>query len=564
MHVGADMADIVSKEVFRMGLVGAAARWYEDFEPAEKTWDTVKRAFYLRLQERVWDRLYADGKWGKSAAMNSLTFNDVRDMIWECRSSTSEKLVRGEEDTIPASEMDPVRIWLRQQEMMTELAQQLKDHTVLTTKRIDLMENAHTQTSSGNNRSGDQRPAYTPPTMSGPRPQQSAPRNDNPDFYWCFKCGEWGHMGYNCALGNQFDRNEYRRRQEEWMANKGELCRQRAEQLAQPSVPTAKTLTWSGAVNFRPPPGYRPSLFSGQTSETVYRWTQDGLTKTETPTTLSHSLRDPPVEPENHCRTVVMAARSEKPKDPKRRETTRPTDENMLREIEIQARESLGNTRVEYQSPRVEDMEDAERSPPQEETIVVAPSRAGSRESAVLLLCWTGVREGVDLVNERYVEELQIPRLMMPVPGQLRMANDQVQRVGSCVYLRVVVGGILATVKAYVLGNHDDWDVLVGRPWLRRMRAVEDHYDDKLVVKGQKGHYQAIPIFPTPNLFEPDERGRAREPIRLKPMLRCDGDEEIIFVDDDLPILEEVEDILGELGGEIFATAGKAYRTSGN
>ncbi|RMJ17663.1 hypothetical protein CDV36_002634 [Fusarium kuroshium] len=184
----------------------------------------------------------------------------------------------------------------------------------------------------------------------------------------------------------------------------------------------------------------------------------------------------------------------------------------------------------------------------------------GERCSAIML----DGGSGVDLVNERYVEELQIPRLVMPVPGQLRMANDQVQRVGSCVYLRVVVGGILATVKAYVLGNHDDWDVLVGRPWLRRMRAVEDHYDDKLVVKGQKGHHQAIPIFPTPNLFEPDDHGRSREPVRPKPMLRSDGEEEIIFVDDDLPILEEVEDILGELGGEIFATAGLTYKTSGN
>ncbi|RSL86490.1 hypothetical protein CDV31_016395 [Fusarium ambrosium] len=84
-----------------------------------------------------------------------------------------------------------------------------------------------------------------------------------------------------------------------------------------------------------------------------------------------------------------MAARSEKPKDhkltsgprepgrvEKRREAVRPTDENLLREMEIRTRESLGNTRVEYQSPRVEDMEEAGRSPPQEETIVVAPSTA--------------------------------------------------------------------------------------------------------------------------------------------------------------------------------------------
>ncbi|RSL92946.1 hypothetical protein CDV31_014927 [Fusarium ambrosium] len=41
MHVGADVADIVSKEIFRTGLVSAAARWYEDFELADKTWDAA-------------------------------------------------------------------------------------------------------------------------------------------------------------------------------------------------------------------------------------------------------------------------------------------------------------------------------------------------------------------------------------------------------------------------------------------------------------------------------------------------------------------------------------------
>ncbi|KAJ4307885.1 hypothetical protein N0V84_012435 [Fusarium piperis] len=157
----------------------------------------------LRLQERVQGRLYADGKWSKSVAIETLTFNDVRDMIWECRSSTTEKLTRNEEDTLPASELDPMRIWLCQQETFTELAQHIKDHTILTSKRIDHME-----------------------TSQNPRP---AFRNDNPDFHWCFKCGEWGHMGYNCPLQNQFDRGEFRRRQDEWANNREELCRQRAE-----------------------------------------------------------------------------------------------------------------------------------------------------------------------------------------------------------------------------------------------------------------------------------------------------------------------------------------------
>ncbi|KAF4458485.1 Ribonuclease H [Fusarium albosuccineum] len=67
----------------------------------------------LRLQERAQDRLYSDNKWGTSVASESLTFNDVRDMIWECRSSTTEKLVRSEKESFSASEMDLLRVLAR-------------------------------------------------------------------------------------------------------------------------------------------------------------------------------------------------------------------------------------------------------------------------------------------------------------------------------------------------------------------------------------------------------------------------------------------------------------------
>lgn len=162
----------------------------------------------------------------------------------------------------------------------------------------------------------------------------------------------------------------------------------------------------------------------------------------------------------------------------------------------------------------------------------------------------------VDLVNERYVVENEIPRLEMPTPGMIRLANDQIQRVASCLYLRVVVGGILATVKAYVMGNHDDWDVLLGRPWLRRMQATEDHYGDMLVVKGNKGHSQSLPILPSPYLFEPEKRPHLVHP---KPFQREEEEEEPVFVESDQPILEEVEEILNELGREIYTRTDEVH-----
>jgi hypothetical protein len=43
-------------------------------------------------------------------------------------------------------------------------------------------------------------------------------------------------------------------------------------------------------------------------------------------------------------------------------------------------------------------------------------------------------------------------------------------------------------LTAYVMKGDEDWDLLVGRPWLRRVKAVE-HYDNpKLDLIGLKGH----------------------------------------------------------------------------
>ncbi|KAH8663853.1 hypothetical protein BGZ61DRAFT_484908 [Ilyonectria robusta] len=112
----------------------------------------------------------------------------------------------------------------------------------------------------------------------------------------------------------------------------------------------------------------------------------------------------------------------------------------------------------------------------------------------------------------------------------------------------------------YVMGYHRDWDVLLGRPWMRGMKAIENYDKETLTITGVKGHSQTICILPHPNLFEPEDAGlgcygrlpnhkRKQERLRHKPTrpfydTMDDADEEMIRVQDDQKILEEVEMIV--------------------
>ncbi|KAF4465729.1 Ribonuclease H [Fusarium albosuccineum] len=347
MRVDPAMHDIVALQIFRSGLAGSAARWFEDIEAdtEDKPWSKIQESFKekfrngdpavesaliaeahgfgrlvirmndgekdRRLQERVRDRLYTDQKWGKSVAGDRLTCNDVHDMI-----------------------------------------------TILTSKRMDKLENGQYQ--NYNARPTNNRPPMNPTTQTTNTNPRTAVRAEGMELWWCFKCGDWGHRGYNCSLGKNVDQGMYDRRQQEWFANRDAMKQNRMEEVARSSsVPAAKTMN----------------------HDTIYRWTQKGLTKVD-------STSDLPPEGINELRlAVARAARRDGPKEPKQRipsrkpgrvkkqkDPVRPTDENILGELEVQAREELQRERTEYQPPRVdEDMEDVEQMLPVRDTMVVAP-----------------------------------------------------------------------------------------------------------------------------------------------------------------------------------------------
>ncbi|KAF5723938.1 ribonuclease H [Fusarium mundagurra] len=126
----------------------------------------------------------------------------------------------------------------------------------------------------------------------------------------------------------------------------------------------------------------------------------------------------------------------------------------------------------------------------------------------------------------------------------IRLANDEVAQVSVFLTLEVVVANIMCLLIAYVVQGHEDWDLLVGPPWLRR------------------GHSALIDITPSLIHFRAIKNHRKDESEGPQGLAELE-EEELIYVDDDTEIKAEVEGILSELHDAI-QQATDAYHLSGN
>ena len=811
MHVDPNSHDLVLRQVFRRGLRGQAAHWYGDYlkarEDQDIAWKSIEEDFIdkfrradpalesllaseahmfsrqhgetlnayvkraeklynqlkgltrctmmtsfvrnladgkidVRLQERVSDRLYADGKWRSGFADEALTFNDIKIAMWDCDTSASEKLVREDDDNLPAAEMDPFRMLARSQETMTEMVRRMEETNLLTAKHLSEQNNQRPRPS-------DRLPPQSATTLGNTMGNMSSgpERARDPEFFYCFNCGGWGHMGYNCKEP-KCQSAEFGERRQRWENERSQMCRERAQQLAaQRSGQAGSQAITSKAANFvndpvgmvRPPSGFRPLPLRNQAMHTRYQLSREGLVQIGDPISKFSRVRDITDEEEDavakpakrdhnagkhrahpyedHLRDIARESLRQAGEPPE----TRITESD--RDVTLAGPSSQGQSQTQnYRPPGVEDAPEMSAAdpttanPPPDPTpmteerfrqllpqlmpfidklrsqqppapVVVQPAPAvgpkrprhelekirateefdvakfelgqylkdtpitlnvlqllqiapsvrqqlsrlmqcrrkmksrlgrehvsnmllpfrdfmtaemncelgefvtcetkllelGSCKTSDVVYCDTahpedsvattlgyveGFIEGhrcnsimidggssLDLVNLRFLTQHQLPRIPLPKPGLVRMANDQVHTVEHCAFLRVVIGGILAVVRAYAMGDHDDWDILLGRTWLRRVRAIEDHDEEKLTVRGLKGTHQVIPILPAPNLFE-----------RIRPLPTFAGaprvevwDEEIVLVEDDEEILAEVEEILNDMGKHMYEEAGQDY-----
>ncbi|KAG8674000.1 hypothetical protein FPOAC2_07426 [Fusarium poae] len=161
---------------------------------------------------------------------------------------------------------------------------------------------------------------------------------------------------------------------------------------------------------------------------------------------------------------------------------------------------------------------------------------------------------GVNLVNSRFLEDNGIRPLNLSEKEPIRLANDEVVYITQFAILELRVGNVLTVITVYLIDGNSDWDLLVGRPWLRRVQAVEYYADEKLVVKGINDKRSVLDITPCPRRYQPTQGIETGRPVYRQDWSEELEEKNVVRVEDDEQILCEVEGILAELHGAIRGT----------
>ena len=93
----------------------------------------------------------------------------------------------------------------------------------------------------------------------------------------------------------------------------------------------------------------------------------------------------------------------------------------------------------------------------------------------------------VELINPRLVKLLDLKIFEMDEEWTLQLADDRLAKVKQYVWVPINVAGIVAVVRAFILGMGDIYDILLSKRWMRRVRAIEDHGKGTLTVQGRDG-----------------------------------------------------------------------------
>lgn len=102
-----------------------------------------------------------------------------------------------------------------------------------------------------------------------------------------------------------------------------------------------------------------------------------------------------------------------------------------------------------------------------------------------------------ELVSGVFAEKVGLNPLR--IEGQslyLRMADDSASPITHYVKFPMVVGGILSIITAYVVSTSHSYDILLGKGWLRRNKALIDFDRDEMTLTGKKGHQHVAYMLP--------------------------------------------------------------------
>ena len=80
----------------------------------------------------------------------------------------------------------------------------------------------------------------------------------------------------------------------------------------------------------------------------------------------------------------------------------------------------------------------------------------------------------------------------------MRLADDSLVPLESNVWLDVNVEGVVAKVRAYVMPVTVTYKIFLSRIWLKRMKGVERHATNTLIIQGIDGVKRSTKGWPAP------------------------------------------------------------------
>ncbi len=91
----------------------------------------------------------------------------------------------------------------------------------------------------------------------------------------------------------------------------------------------------------------------------------------------------------------------------------------------------------------------------------------------------------VELISRSLINKMN-PRPLIFRDGHLRvsLANDDLTTLTEYVKIRVNVEGVEAAIKAWLV-DVEVYDLLLGIPWMRRVRLSQSYADGKVTVRGR-------------------------------------------------------------------------------
>ena len=92
----------------------------------------------------------------------------------------------------------------------------------------------------------------------------------------------------------------------------------------------------------------------------------------------------------------------------------------------------------------------------------------------------------LDHISEDVANMLKLEKHVVRGLG-MRLADDSLVRLNHYVWADIIVRGVVARVKAYVVPVSVTYKVLLSRRWLKRVRGIEYHETNVLYIEGMDG-----------------------------------------------------------------------------